>query len=111
MTAVQITGKDGFVVLRVTAVMLFASIIIAMMTPMSPTKLAGTLPRSPGVYEGGPCLACGAGWVSSMTAQASKPEAAVRMVATKIAVSRLASTAVMPPIRAPRAYPASRQNR
>ena len=45
----SITGKDGFVVLVVTAVMLFASIIIAMMTPMSPTKLAGTLPRSPGV--------------------------------------------------------------
>ena len=36
MTAVQITGKDGFVVLVVTAVMLFASIIIAMMTPIWP---------------------------------------------------------------------------
>jgi hypothetical protein len=36
MTAVQITGKNGFVVLVVTAVMLFAPIIIALMTAMWP---------------------------------------------------------------------------
>lgn len=50
-----------------------------------------------------PGVRAGMGWVSAMNAQASRPEAAVRMAATTMAASRLASTAVMPPISAPRA--------
>lgn len=45
----------------------------------------------------------GRGWVSSMKAQASRPEMAVRTAATVTAASRLAGAAVMPPIRAPMA--------
>src|SRR5215469_7573859 len=42
-------------------------------------------------------------WVSFMNAQLRRPETAVRTAATATAASRLASPAVMPPIRAPMA--------